>query len=142
MRTKRLPLNLVLAAAARSCLLSVIGVVVVGAGCRNEPVNVVRVPSAHENNDHEQIGIKAPVNEEVEPAKPAETPKETGTAPAAGSGITFDEPAGITYAAGKLYVADTNNHAIRTIDLEGRFSHGDLRSKRALTAGRSTGTYD
>ncbi len=30
----------------------------------------------------------------------------------------FDEPAGLTYAGGKLYVADTNNHAIRTIDLE------------------------
>ncbi len=32
---------------------------------------------------------------------------------------TFDEPAGITLAVGKLYVADTNNHAIRVIDLEG-----------------------
>jgi hypothetical protein len=31
---------------------------------------------------------------------------------------TFDEPAGISYAAGKLYVADTNNHFIRTIDLK------------------------
>ncbi len=31
---------------------------------------------------------------------------------------TFDEPAGISYAAGKLYVADTNNHLIRTIDLK------------------------
>jgi thiol-disulfide isomerase/thioredoxin len=30
---------------------------------------------------------------------------------------TFDEPAGITHAAGRLYVADTNNHLIRTIDL-------------------------
>jgi hypothetical protein len=30
---------------------------------------------------------------------------------------TFDEPEGITYAHGKLYVADTNNHLIRTIDL-------------------------
>jgi thiol-disulfide isomerase/thioredoxin len=29
----------------------------------------------------------------------------------------FDEPAGLAYAGGKLYVADTNNHAIRTIDL-------------------------
>jgi DNA-binding beta-propeller fold protein YncE len=31
---------------------------------------------------------------------------------------TFDEPSGISYAAGKLYVADTNNHLIRTIDFE------------------------
>ena len=29
----------------------------------------------------------------------------------------FNEPAGITAAAGKLFVADTNNHLIRTIDL-------------------------
>jgi len=32
---------------------------------------------------------------------------------------TFDEPAGITLAGGKLYVADTNNHAIRTVELAG-----------------------
>lgn len=30
----------------------------------------------------------------------------------------FDEPGGISYADGILYVADTNNHAIRLIDLE------------------------
>ncbi|MEX2301362.1 MAG: thioredoxin-like domain-containing protein [Bryobacterales bacterium] len=30
---------------------------------------------------------------------------------------TFDEPAGLSFAGGKLYVADTNNHAIRVIDL-------------------------
>ena len=30
----------------------------------------------------------------------------------------FDEPAGLAYAAGKLYVADTNNHVIRTVDLD------------------------
>jgi thiol-disulfide isomerase/thioredoxin len=30
----------------------------------------------------------------------------------------FREPAGLSYAAGKLYVADTNNHLIRVIDLE------------------------
>ena len=29
----------------------------------------------------------------------------------------FDEPAGISFAGGKLYMADTNNHAIRTIEL-------------------------
>ena len=31
----------------------------------------------------------------------------------------FDEPGGLSYANGKLYVADTNNHGIRIIDLEG-----------------------
>jgi len=30
----------------------------------------------------------------------------------------FDEPGGLAYADGKLYVADTNNHAIRIIDIE------------------------
>jgi thiol-disulfide isomerase/thioredoxin/DNA-binding beta-propeller fold protein YncE len=30
---------------------------------------------------------------------------------------TFHEPTGLTHAQGKLYVADTNNHLIRTIDL-------------------------
>ncbi len=30
---------------------------------------------------------------------------------------TFDEPAGITAAAGRLFVADTNNHSIRVIEL-------------------------
>jgi len=29
----------------------------------------------------------------------------------------FDEPAGISAAAGKLYVADTNNHLVRVVDL-------------------------
>ncbi len=31
----------------------------------------------------------------------------------------FDEPGGLDYANGKLYVADTNNHVIRVIDLAG-----------------------
>src|SRR5690606_20296170 len=30
----------------------------------------------------------------------------------------FDEPGGLDYANGLLYVADTNNHVIRVIDLE------------------------
>ncbi len=32
----------------------------------------------------------------------------------------FDEPGGLSYADGKLYVADTNNHAIRVVDLAAR----------------------
>jgi thiol-disulfide isomerase/thioredoxin len=31
---------------------------------------------------------------------------------------SFDEPAGLSVAGGKLYVADTNNHRIRVVDLE------------------------
>ena len=34
-----------------------------------------------------------------------------------GRNATFNEPAGISAAAGTLYVADTNNHAIRVVDL-------------------------
>jgi len=34
-----------------------------------------------------------------------------------GENATFDEPAGLAYAAGKLYVADTNGHKIRVVDL-------------------------
>ena len=30
----------------------------------------------------------------------------------------FDEPGGLSYAEGGLYIADTNNHAIRLVDLE------------------------
>ena len=30
----------------------------------------------------------------------------------------FAEPAGLSYAAGKLFIADTNNHTIRTLDLD------------------------
>ena len=35
-----------------------------------------------------------------------------------GAGATFYEPAGLSIADGKLYVADTNNHAIRVVDLK------------------------
>jgi DNA-binding beta-propeller fold protein YncE len=34
-----------------------------------------------------------------------------------GKDATFNEPAGITVAGDKLYVADTNNQSIRTVDL-------------------------
>ena len=35
-----------------------------------------------------------------------------------GASPSFYEPAGLTIANGKLYVADTNNHAIRVVDLK------------------------
>ncbi len=41
-----------------------------------------------------------------------------GLADGDGSEAQFDEPTGLSYANGKLYVADTNNHAIRVVDVE------------------------
>jgi len=41
----------------------------------------------------------------------------TGRPGSSDAPATFDEPAGITAAGGKLFVADTNNHLIRVIDL-------------------------
>jgi sugar lactone lactonase YvrE len=40
-----------------------------------------------------------------------------------GDGVkaTFNEPAGLSIAGGKLYVADTNNHAIRIVELTAPF---------------------
>jgi thiol-disulfide isomerase/thioredoxin len=35
-----------------------------------------------------------------------------------GANATFYEPAGLSIADGKLYIADTNNHAIRVVDLK------------------------
>jgi len=42
---------------------------------------------------------------------------DQGWADGSGSGASFSEPGGLSYAGGLLYVADTNNHAIRIIDL-------------------------
>lgn len=48
---------------------------------------------------------------------------EPGLRDGAAAEARFAEPSGLSYAHGKLYVADTNNHAIRMIDLEaGRVS--------------------
>lgn len=41
----------------------------------------------------------------------------TGKSGKGDSPAEFNEPAGISYAAGKLYIADTNNHKIRVYDL-------------------------
>lgn len=48
----------------------------------------------------------------------AETISGTGKAGREDEPAQFDEPAGVSYAVGKLYVADTNNHAIRTIEIK------------------------
>ncbi len=49
----------------------------------------------------------------------------------------FDEPGGLSYANGRLYVADTNNHAIRVIDLEAQtVSTIRFPNPEALQAGR------
>ncbi|RCS50670.1 hypothetical protein DTL42_10450 [Bremerella cremea] len=42
----------------------------------------------------------------------------TGKPGTADDPAQFDEPAGLTHAGGKLYIADTNNHLIRVLDLE------------------------
>jgi outer membrane protein assembly factor BamB len=33
------------------------------------------------------------------------------------AGATFNEPAGLSYADGRVYIADTNNHAVRVLNL-------------------------
>jgi sugar lactone lactonase YvrE len=56
----------------------------------------------------------------VDPARGTSTTLAgTGKPGAADAPPEFDEPAGVSYARGKLYVADTNNHAIRTVDVDG-----------------------
>ena len=45
-----------------------------------------------------------------------EAGQEDGMGPAA----TFHEPGGLSVANGRVYVADTNNHAIRVADIESR----------------------
>ncbi|MHB9098910.1 MAG: hypothetical protein ACYC5X_13930 [Syntrophales bacterium] len=42
---------------------------------------------------------------------------EAGLADGAGAEARFSGPSGIAAAGGKLYVADTDNHAVRSIDL-------------------------
>ena len=51
----------------------------------------------------------------------------------------FNEPAGISYAGGKLYVADTNAHRIRVVDLETK-AVTTLELKGVEPAARAEGT--
>ena len=62
---------------------------------------------------------------------------EGGFADGDAEAARFDEPGGLSLAAGKLYVADTNNHAIRVIDLRTQqVSTFRLRDEQRLTAAR------
>jgi sugar lactone lactonase YvrE len=48
---------------------------------------------------------------------------EPGSADAGeGARATFNEPAGLSAAGGKLYIADTNNHAIRVMELKAPYA--------------------
>jgi len=51
-------------------------------------------------------------------AKNEETNEDYGVPGDSDEEGSFDEPAGLSYAAGKLYIADTNNHVIRVLDLK------------------------
>jgi thiol-disulfide isomerase/thioredoxin len=52
-----------------------------------------------------------------------------------GANASFYEPGGLSFAQGKLYVADTNNHAVRVVDLgDGRTSTLNLRGLRPPAA--------
>jgi len=64
-------------------------------------------------------------NNKIKRISPTEKTSETfagtgqgGLKDDAAQRATFDEPGGLSVALGKLYVADTNNHAIRVIDLK------------------------
>ena len=45
---------------------------------------------------------------------------ETGSQDGTGTSAQFHEPGGLSIANGRMYIADTNNHAIRVADLESR----------------------
>jgi thiol-disulfide isomerase/thioredoxin len=62
-------------------------------------------------------------NNKIKRISPADKSAETfaGTGDGGlrdGERATFDEPGGVSAARGKLYVADTNNHVVRVVDLK------------------------
>ena len=61
----------------------------------------------------------------------------TGAAGRSDEPAAFDEPAGLSGANGRLYVADTNNHLIRVIDLaNGRVSTLAIKGLQPVAGGR------
>jgi len=45
---------------------------------------------------------------------------QEGRADGGADEASFDEPAGMSIADGKIYVADTNNHLIRVVDIKSK----------------------
>ncbi len=83
----------------------------------------VRLQHALEVLDHDGLLYVADTyNNKIKVIDPATATSKTlvgtGKAGADDSPASFDEPAGLAFAKGVLYVADTNNHLIRTIDLK------------------------
>jgi DNA-binding beta-propeller fold protein YncE/thiol-disulfide isomerase/thioredoxin len=60
------------------------------------------------------------LNPEIREARTIAGTGEAGFRDGPAAQAQFNEPGGLATASGKLYVADTNNHAIRVIDLDTR----------------------
>ena len=62
-----------------------------------------------------------------------------GTPGASGAPARYDEPSGLVYVQGKLFVADTNNHLIRIVDVEdGSVRNLEIRGLEPPTAAEAT----
>jgi hypothetical protein len=82
--------------------------------------NAIRAIDAETGNVRTLAGVRATEKvTRINPVTgvPGEVERSFGKPGASDEEGTFDEPAGITLAKGKLYITDTNNHLIRTIDL-------------------------
>ncbi len=90
---------------ANAAVVAALIVASLGYGCR--PSAKIQPPPPPGVGDDNPAGIDAP---------PPIVPNDDKSPPV-GKAVKFDEPAGISYADGKLYIADTNSHQIRTIDL-------------------------
>ncbi|MCH2124292.1 MAG: redoxin domain-containing protein [Pirellulaceae bacterium] len=67
----------------------------------------------------------------------------TGNPGSADGDGTFDEPAGISFGGGRLFVADTNNHQIRTVDIRtGEIATLTIKGLQPPTPPESAREYD
>jgi len=91
------------------------------------PLGVAYAPAGAEDGDGPAVFVADTYNHRIRRLDPA-TREVTTIAGAAQAGDTdgpiaeahFNEPGGLSYAAGRLYIADTNNHAVRVLSLAER----------------------